>query len=207
MTAALWLDHLSLVTDKPIYCWDERGRGNLRRGKMLLGIKDGLDLEPMVLAACEECGRVTPHTVWHGDLDICTLCESTNHLPVGQPPEAGALSECDSMLDSSDKVSRDIKLQQLPTITALGRWTALNDEHRDQLAEAIPNAGGSVGYRAALVHTGIDIVQTESGKELVLDSMAKRYYSWSTWMSEKLSLAKWREMVALACLGGNSGGS
>lgn len=198
VTSALWLDYLSLVTDRLIYCWDYRSRGSLLRGKARLELTDGLDLEEMILAGCNICKCLTPHTMKLGAPDVCALCVSTDYLPSGEPPEGKDLSGCDTMLASSEKVPANVKRQYPPPIIALGWWNTLPDDNQAKLVQAILNVGGSVGYRAALVFSGIEIIKTEPGKELVLDSMAKKYYSWSTWMSERLSPTKWREIVALA---------
>lgn len=178
--AALWLDHLSLVTGEPIYYWSDWNRGSFFRQKARLKLTDGLYSEPMILAPCEVCLRGTPHTMRYGAPDACTLCEAGGDLRASEPPEARAVGECDETLGTSDKVSTDRKRQLPPAIIAIGRWTALKEEERAALSEVLLNAGGTVGYHIALTLTGIDIIKAVPSDELVLDKMARRYYSWST---------------------------
>jgi hypothetical protein len=196
----LWLNHLSLVTDRPIYCWDDRSRGRLLRSKGRLELTEGLDFKEMVLAACEVCERVTPHTLVLGSPRDCALCEGPISLPADEPLEVRGIVECDKMLGTHghSPADKEKKLRQPPTVAAIGRWVALTDDQRAKLVGAILNARGSVGYGVALALSGIDVVRAEPGEDLVLAEMAKRYYSWSKWMSERLPFNVWRDMVALA---------
>jgi AAA domain/Nuclease-related domain len=192
VTQSMWIHHLVVTTNHPVYTWGSLNRGILRyfRSPKLLGndsFGKGCDLQ-----YCNNCEIRTPFVRTSRDLSTCVLCFNERHLP--------SLHEIQTNFDailapmSGASVAEKRKLSIF--LIAIGRWNTISEEHRIKFDSDVL-AGGSIGYQVAYLLILTDLLKREDLIIFKLDEMAKRYRSWCPDLEKRIDEKGWRNMVSL----------
>lgn len=205
VAANLWIDHLCLSTQDPIYFFDLEMRANLYRVRRPVDLLTARNSEYLSLRWCTNCKRIAIHHAIplpantqeiRGNDWGCDECSMNFPKHLEGSEQIQRVIDYDSALFSPKDVSFEEKRRMPISLIALGRWQTLTPDEQSLFKSAF--GGGSIGYGAALVLTAVDVSKTSPGQEMRLDSLADRYLNWSLVLAEEISRSKWRKVVANA---------
>ncbi len=187
---SMWIYHLAVTTNHPVYSWDLHDRGTLKYFRSSQPL-DNYYHENCSLRHCEICKMTTPFTIVYREVGKCTICcraENMFSLDNFNP-------SFDFILEPDPKSSPSEKKKLSIFLMALGRWNTISDDHQRKFDSALL-VGGSIGYQVAYLLVLTDLLRKE---DLIfeLDEMAKRYLSWCPDLEKRIDEKDWRKMVAL----------
>jgi len=196
----LWLDYLQDVTKDPILYIDSKTRDTFQLYDSMLKNSDDISVNPTVrLYSCSNCRRIAPHKKETGEVGNCILCEYSlpefnSYIPF---EEIEGLMYYENTLSAPKGIMKDEKLRLPVSLIAVGYWNALNTEQKELLSTTAARAGGNLFYRAAVVLTIVDILNTKQEGLIKLDDLSKKYHLLYNNIN-KLPYKKWKSSVSLA---------
>ncbi len=175
----LWLDHLLLSTEYPVYCINS-ARGYLgisyhQIDKKLLTESD--DTRELEIAICSECEKFKLR-----DRELSHPCFNCSRRKFELPKtEKDRLMKCHAMLSRLADYSTEAKTELLDLpLLALASIENSRDEIKNLLLNHVPKRSTRIGYKSLLMLTGIDIINfTDQNQNITLDWFANRYAKWA----------------------------
>ncbi|OYQ61965.1 hypothetical protein B9G53_24700 [Pseudanabaena sp. SR411] len=200
----MWIYHLTVTTDYPVYTWREMDSGKLQYFKPVNSLKDDLGKDLCNLSYCKSCNIVTPFLLkfdafaskLYRENDECAVCSSVrteielNKIDI-QIQFAQILSQ-GNQASNSDKKRLSIFLM------ALGRWNTIGETQKQELEDYFRVRSGTIGYNVAHLLILSDLLKIEEMQhEFGIDEAATKYRDkWCPDLVARIDQKSWRGMVA-----------